>query len=77
MMPTMDGFETLRVIRSLAPSLVDMKIIMFSNLHSQEDIDKCMRLGANGFLIKANTTPKEAVELVEKLCTPKTVISLP
>ncbi|MDD2487059.1 MAG: response regulator [Candidatus Gracilibacteria bacterium] len=68
MMPSMDGFETLRVIRNLAPSL-SMKIIMFSNLDSKEDINKCMKLGADAYLLKANTTPKDAVlkalELIE------------
>ncbi len=34
MMPSMDGMETLSVIRNLAPS-VHTKIIMFSNLNSQ------------------------------------------
>lgn len=41
MMPSMDGFETLRVIRELAPSL-HTKIVMFSNLNRQNDIDRCM-----------------------------------
>jgi DNA-binding NarL/FixJ family response regulator len=63
MMPSMDGFETLRVIRDLAPSL-DCKIIMFSNLNKKEDIDKSMKLGASAYLLKANTTPKEAVETI-------------
>ncbi len=66
MMPGMDGFETLRVIRQLAPSL-KTKIIMFTNLNSQSDIDRCMMLGADEFLLKANTTPKEAVERVRQL----------
>jgi len=66
MMPTMDGFETLRVIRQLAPSL-KTKIVMFTNLNSQADIDRCMELGADDFLLKANTTPKEAVEKIRKL----------
>jgi len=68
MMPSMDGFETLRVMRQLAPSL-KIKIIMFTNLNSQNDIDRCMSLGADDFLLKANTTPREAVERVQKLLT--------
>lgn len=66
MMPGMDGFETLRVIRQLAPSL-KTKIIMFTNLNSQSDIDRCMMLGADDFLLKANTTPKEAVDRVRQM----------
>ncbi|MBP8017121.1 response regulator [Candidatus Gracilibacteria bacterium] len=68
MMPSMDGFETLRVIRELAPSL-HTKIIMLSNLNSKEDIEKSMRLGANAYLLKASTTPKEVVDKVKEFFT--------
>ncbi|MDD4530113.1 MAG: response regulator transcription factor [Candidatus Gracilibacteria bacterium] len=64
MMPHMDGFETLKVIRQLAPSL-ETKIIMFSNLSSKEDIQKCMDYGADDYIIKANSTPKETVDKVK------------
>ena len=66
MMPSMDWFETLRVIRDLAPSL-NTKIIMFSNLNSKDDIDKCMKLWADAYLLKASTTPKDAVEKVKSM----------
>lgn len=66
MMPTMDWFETLRVIRELAPSL-KCKIIMFSNINSKEDIDKCMKSWADSYLLKAQTTPKEAVNKIYEL----------
>lgn len=66
MMPSMDWFETLRVIRQLAPSL-SCKIIMFSNLNSKEDIEKCTNMWADAYLLKANTTPKEATEKIYEL----------
>lgn len=66
MMPSMDGFETLRVIRELAPSL-HAKIIMFSNLNRQNDIDRYMSGGADAYLLKADTTPKDAVLKIEEL----------
>ncbi len=66
MMPSMDWFETLKVIRELAPS-VNTKIIMFSNLNKKEDIDKCMSYWADAYLLKANTTPKDAVDKVKDL----------
>ena len=66
MMPSMDGFETLRVIRELAPSL-RTKIVMFSNLNRQTDIDRCMSSGADAYLLKADTTPADAVRKVEEL----------
>ncbi len=66
MMPSMDWFETLKVIRELGPS-INTKIIMFSNLNKKEDIDKCMAYWADAYLLKANTTPKDAVDKVRDL----------
>lgn len=66
MMPSMDWFETLRIIRELAPSLT-CKIIMFSNLNSKDDIDKCLHLWADAYLLKAEITPKQAVDKIYKL----------
>ena len=66
MMPSMNGFETLRVIRELAPSL-RTKIIMFSNINRQTDIDRCMQSGADAYLLKAETTPSDAVKKIEEI----------
>ncbi len=87
MMPWMDGFETIRTIRKLAPSLEDTKIIMFSNLNSKEDIDKAYEYWADDYLLKASTTPKDVVSKIvshlsidkdwfldRKNETPKTII---
>lgn len=62
-MPTMDGFELLGLIKSekLAPNA---KIIVLSNLGQPGDIDKGRNLGANGYVIKASATPSEVVEKV-------------
>ncbi|MBI5798392.1 MAG: response regulator [Candidatus Yonathbacteria bacterium] len=62
-MPTMDGFELLGIIKSekLAP---DAKVIVLSNLGQPEDIAKGRNLGANGYVIKASATPSEVVEKV-------------
>lgn len=67
MMPTMNGFETIGVIRKLAPTLEYSKIIVFSNLSSEEDRAKAKELGADGYLVKAETTPSAAVAYVKKL----------
>jgi DNA-binding NarL/FixJ family response regulator len=41
------------------------KIIMFSNLSSQGDIDKAMSNWADWYLLKANYTPSELVSKVK------------
>lgn len=62
-MPAMDGFELLALIKSekLAPNA---KIIVLSNLGQPTDIEKGRTLGANGYVIKASATPSEVVEKV-------------
>lgn len=62
-MPAMDGFEFLEVVRNekLAQNAV---IIILSNLGQQEDIDRGLALGASGYIIKASATPSEVVEKV-------------
>ncbi|MFZ2831567.1 MAG: response regulator [Minisyncoccia bacterium] len=62
-MPTMDGFELLALIKSenLAPSA---KVIVLSNLGQPADVEKGRSLGANGYVIKASATPSEVVEKV-------------
>ena len=62
-MPAMDGFELLALIKSekLAP---DAKIIVLSNLGQPSDIEKGRTLGANGYVIKASAAPSEVVEKI-------------
>ena len=64
-MPAMDGFEFLEVVRTegLAEGAL---VIILSNLGQQEDIDRGLKLGASGYIIKASATPSEVVEKVEE-----------
>lgn len=66
MMPRINGIDTLATIRSLAPNM-KTKIIMFSNINNQSDVQKCMDLWADWYLIKAETTPREAIEYIKGL----------
>lgn len=62
-MPAMDGFELLGVIKNekLAPQA---KIIVLSNLGQPSDVEKGRALGANGYVVKASATPSEVVDKV-------------
>lgn len=64
-MPAMDGFEFLEVARSekLVP---DALVIILSNLGEQDDIDRGLKLGASGYIIKASATPSEVVQKVSE-----------
>lgn len=65
MMPSMNWFETLKVIRE--ETSIETKIIMFSNISSQKHIEKSLKMWADDYLIKSDTTPKEAVAKIKTL----------
>lgn len=71
-MPEMDGFEALSQIneQKLCPNCV--KIIL-SNKSEQKDIDEGNRLGASGYIVKANFTPAEVIDQVVKVLEKKLV----
>lgn len=60
-MPTMNGFEFLETVKKegLAKGA---SVIMLSNQGQQEDIDKAMKLGASGYIVKASSIPSEVLE---------------
>lgn len=62
-MPNMDGFTLLAAIKEkkLAPSAT---FVILSNLGQKEDIERGLKLGADGYIIKASSTPSEVVEKV-------------
>jgi DNA-binding response OmpR family regulator len=63
MMPSMNWFETLDSIKSQTSS--NCKIIIFTNVVDKDKIHKAMEMWADDYLIKADTTPKIALEKVE------------
>lgn len=64
-MPTMDGLEALREIKKSGDQ--KPKVILLTNLGQQEDVEKGMSLGADGYIIKADFTPSEVMEKVKSL----------
>lgn len=66
MMPQMDWFEVLKAIKELTTTFTRVRIIMFSNLNSQKDIDKWIELWADEYVVKADFTPKELLEKIQK-----------
>lgn len=59
--PEMSGTEVLRELRHGAEYNPELKIVVFSNLSSQEDRDQCLKLGANGFISKTEFSPSEVI----------------
>jgi len=68
MMPRMDGFETLKAIRS-QPGLLDSKVIFLSAKTKEEDIARGLEQGADKYLTKPFSIRKliqEVNDLLEK-----------
>jgi DNA-binding response OmpR family regulator len=61
MMPGLTGFDFLQAVRNedLAKNAC---VIMLTNQGQQEDVDKALSLGANGYIIKASAIPSEVLE---------------
>jgi DNA-binding response OmpR family regulator len=64
MMPTMNGFDTLQSIKSQTSS--NCKIIIFTNIIDKDKINEAIKMWADDYLIKADTTPKDAVDKVNE-----------
>lgn len=68
MMPKLNGFEVLKAIRKDANSTkAAVPVIMLTNLGQKSDIEQGLLLGANDYIVKANFTPAEVVEKINKL----------
>jgi DNA-binding response OmpR family regulator len=66
MLPVMSGFEVLEQLKA-NDTTKSSKVIIFSNLGEDADIKKCLDLGANDYLVKANFTLDELVEKIKSL----------
>ncbi|MCK9352000.1 MAG: response regulator [Candidatus Paceibacterota bacterium] len=69
-MPVTDGFEFLASLqeKKLAKNAC---VIVLSNLGQQEDLDKAKSLGADGYIVKATSTPSEVVQRVLEIVEEK------
>lgn len=64
-MPGMDGFETLKQLKS-DPATKDIKVIVLSNLSQEEDMRRAKELGAAEYLVKANVSIQDIVEKIKQ-----------
>ncbi|OGF26436.1 hypothetical protein A2331_05780 [Candidatus Falkowbacteria bacterium RIFOXYB2_FULL_34_18] len=67
-MPAIDGFQVLHQIKnSKDKEIVNIPVIMLSNLGQEDDIQKAMDAGASDYLVKAHFTTEEIVGKIKKL----------
>lgn len=69
-MPKVGGIEFLKKYEP-SDKHPNVKIIIFSNLDTQSEIDEAYKLGAQKYILKAWASPKELVRLVEEVLSQK------
>ena len=68
MLPSLNGVELLRKVKGVdVNEQIHSSIIITTNLDQREDVKKEVEELADGYLIKAEITPKELVDYVQKL----------
>lgn len=60
------GFGYLRKIKKM-PETKNIPVVVLTNLDTIEDRRKSMQLGAIDYIVKSNSTPKEIVQITEKI----------
>jgi DNA-binding response OmpR family regulator len=63
-MPQLDGFTVLKELRENMN--INVPIVMLTNLGTEEDQKKGNDLGASDYLVKANLTPSQVSETIQK-----------
>lgn len=66
LLPKLNGFEVLARFRE-RPKTKNTPIIIFSNLDSEEDRKRAKELGATEYLMKAQTSLDDVINIVKKL----------
>lgn len=66
MMPKMNGFQVLETMKK-EPALMNIPIIMLSNLAGDQDIEEAKNKGATDYIVKSNYTPHQIIGMVNKV----------
>ena len=64
-LPIRDGFDMLRELKS-DPVLQNIPVLVVSNLGQEKDVEKARALGVVEYLVKANVSLNEVVEIIKK-----------
>ncbi|HEX7651788.1 MAG TPA: response regulator [Candidatus Paceibacterota bacterium] len=69
-LPGMSGFDILQAIRARTDDLKSVPVLIVSNLGQQKDKERGQQLGANGYLVKAESSVDEIVAKIEQMLAP-------
>lgn len=66
MIPYIDGFNVLQTLRG-NEATKEIKVVVLTNLDSETQKEKAIKLGADRFLVKTSNTPDVLLEEVKKV----------
>jgi len=72
-LPKMDGYQVLTKRRAEKSGIKNTKVYILSNLGQNGEINKGLKNGADGYLVKANLTPSQLADNVKKIFAGETV----
>lgn len=73
---TLNGFEALKLFKSQR-RFQNIPILVWSYLASREDVERCLGLGAAGYFLKTQHTPREVARHVKSAMNLKPAFTLP
>lgn len=65
MLPKITGIDVLRTVRAPTSNTKDTPIILITNLGQEDIIKEAFKIGADGYLIKAQFTPLDVIAEVD------------
>src|SRR5438477_5547559 len=65
MLPKLNGVEVLKQLRA-EPTTRDLPVVVLSNAYMSSLVQEALKAGANYCMIKANCTPRQLVDIVNK-----------
>jgi len=65
-MPDKDGISILEEIKRFPEKYGEVKVVMLTNIGGDLAVDKAMKIGAVGYLLKSETEPDDLVAAVKK-----------
>jgi DNA-binding response OmpR family regulator len=63
-LPELSGFEVLSQLKR-EDDTKDIRVLILTNYSQKEDIDRCLELGADDYLIKAHFVPSEVISKIK------------
>jgi len=69
-MEKLDGLAVLKELKS-RPAIKDIPVLLFTNLAKKDLAEEAQKMGAIGYILKSNYTPREVVEKVSEILQQK------